>query len=60
MVDCPEVARLLTQAGPLLVMLATAMAVLVMRELATTAKALGWSHVRGPAVAGRLLRLPAG
>ena len=60
MVDCPEVARFLTQAGPMLVMLATAMAVLFVRELATTAQALGWSHVRRPGLADRLLRLPAG
>ena len=44
----------------MLVMLATAMAVLFMRELATTAQALGWSNVRRPGLADRLLPLPAG
>ena len=53
MVDCPELARFLTEAAPVLVILATAMAVLVGRELAMTAHALGWSPGRRPGLTRR-------
>ena len=48
MVDCPDLARFVVEAGPVLIVLATAMAVLVARELETTARVLGWSPSRRP------------
>ncbi len=48
MVDCPELVRYVAEAGPALIVLATAMAVLVAHELATTAGVLGWSSDRWP------------